>query len=125
MPFETEWSTNIKSAIGQVCDRLAERFEGLRWERADDITEPGRITDQIISAIERADVVIADITDANPNVLFELGYADALEKRIIVLNQRLRTHHSISRTGGRLSIQLALCLRSRRRSPISSPARCE
>jgi hypothetical protein len=89
MPFETEWSTNVKSTIGQVCDRLAGRFDGLRWERADDITEPGRITDQIISAIERADVVIADITDANPNVLFELGYADALEKRIIVLNQRV------------------------------------
>lgn len=89
MPFQTEWSTNVKSTIGQVCDRLAERFDGLRWERADDITEPGRITDQIISAIERADVVIADITDANPNVLFELGYADALEKRIIVLNQRV------------------------------------
>lgn len=89
MPFETDWSTNVKSTIGQVCDRLTGQFHGLHWERADDITEPGRITDQIISAIERADVVIADITDANPNVLFELGYADALEKRIIVLNQRV------------------------------------
>jgi Nucleoside 2-deoxyribosyltransferase len=89
MPFETDWSTNVKSTIGQVCDRMAGQFQGLHWERADDMTEPGRITDQIISAIERADVVIADITDANPNVLFELGYADALKKRIIVLNQRV------------------------------------
>ncbi|HTZ64713.1 MAG TPA: hypothetical protein VMB51_11470 [Solirubrobacteraceae bacterium] len=89
MPFDTDWSINVKSIIGQVCDRLAEQFHGLHWERADDITEPGRITDQIISAIERADIVIADITDANPNVLFELGYADALKKRIIVLNQRV------------------------------------
>jgi Nucleoside 2-deoxyribosyltransferase len=89
MPFETDWSANVKSTIGQVCDRLGGQFDDLRWERADDITETGRITDQIISAIERADVVIADITEANPNVLFELGYADALKKRIIVMNQRV------------------------------------
>jgi hypothetical protein len=62
MPFETDWSANVKSTIGQVCDRLGGQFDDLRWERADDITETGRITDQIISAIERADVVIADIT---------------------------------------------------------------
>ena len=89
MPFETVWSTNVKDAIGQACGQVTNQFAGLRWERADGITEPGRITDQIISAIERADVLVADITDSNPNVLFELGYADALNKPIIVLNQQI------------------------------------
>jgi hypothetical protein len=89
MPFETNWSTNVRNAIDQSCQQVANQFAGLRWERADDIPEPGRITDQIISAIERADVLVADITNSNPNVLFELGYADALNKPIIVLNQQI------------------------------------
>jgi Nucleoside 2-deoxyribosyltransferase len=87
MPFETDWSANVKEAIDYACSNAAALLAGLRWQRADDITEPGRITDQIISAIERSDLLIADITGSNPNVLFELGYADALNKPIIVLNQ--------------------------------------
>ncbi|HKI18985.1 MAG TPA: nucleoside 2-deoxyribosyltransferase [Isosphaeraceae bacterium] len=87
MPFETDWSTNVKDTIDQACQHVASRFAGLSWARADDITDPGRITHQIIAAIERADLLIADITNSNPNVLFELGYADALNKPIIVLNQ--------------------------------------
>ncbi len=87
MPFETDWSSNVREAIDHACGNATHLFAGLRWQRADDITEPGRITDQIISAIERSDLLIADITGSNPNVLFELGYADALNKPIIVLNQ--------------------------------------
>jgi hypothetical protein len=89
MPFGAAWSDNVYDAIRRACDEAARAFIGLRAERADDITEPGRITDQITSAIERADVLIADITGANPNVLFELGYGDALGKSIIVLNQHV------------------------------------
>lgn len=87
MPFETDWSANVKATIDHACTATSRLFAGLRWQRADDITEPGRITDQIISAIERSDLLVADITGSNPNVLFELGYADALNKPIIVLNQ--------------------------------------
>ncbi len=89
MPFGASWSSDLKDAIDQSCREVSRQFEGLRWERADEITETGRITDQIITAIERADALIADITETNPNVLFELGYGDALDKSIIVLNQDL------------------------------------
>lgn len=89
MPFSEEWSANVKDAIDQACQEVARQFAGLTWERADDITQPGRITDQIVSAIERADVLIADITGTNANVLFELGYGDALKKPTIVLNQHI------------------------------------
>jgi hypothetical protein len=87
MPFEEIWSENVKDEINQACQQSALQFPDLKWQRADDITEPGRITAQIISAIEQADLLIADITGSNANVLFELGYADALDKPIIVLNQ--------------------------------------
>jgi hypothetical protein len=89
MPFGEQWSNNVSDAIGQACSKVGSNFAGLRAERADAITQPGRITDQIISAIERADVLVADISGSNPNVLFELGYGDALNKPIIVLNQEV------------------------------------
>ncbi|WP_028064663.1 nucleoside 2-deoxyribosyltransferase [Solirubrobacter soli] len=87
MPFREAWSLNVKDCIEQACREVEQTISGLRWERADDMTETGRITDHIVAAIERADVLVADITGSNANVMFELGYADALNKRIIVLNQ--------------------------------------
>jgi hypothetical protein len=87
MPFTREWSSNVWDCVNLACERLREQYEDLTWERADQMTDAGRITDQIISAIERADLVIADVTESNPNVMFELGYAAALGRPIILLNQ--------------------------------------
>lgn len=87
MPFRPEWSNNVNDMIRQACSEVAQTVKDLTWRRADDISEPGRITDQIISAIETADLIIADLTGKNPNVMFELGYADAAHKPIVLLNQ--------------------------------------
>jgi hypothetical protein len=89
MPFGEPWSENVHDTIKQACAEVATSVAGLTWLRADDIAEPGRITDQIINAIDTANVIIADLTGNNPNVMFELGYADAAHKRIILLNQDL------------------------------------
>lgn len=42
-----------------------------------------RIYDQIIGAIDSADLIIADISETNPNVFYELGYAHARGKLVI------------------------------------------
>lgn len=55
--------------------------------RADEISSPGRISIQIQDSIKRADLVIADITGSNANVMYELGFAHALEKTVVLLNQ--------------------------------------
>jgi len=52
------------------------------------------IFEDIENYIKKAQIIIADLTDLNPNVLFELGYAYALKKNIISIykiepNQRL------------------------------------
>ena len=89
MPFEEVWSDRVRDLIESGCSTLDADGTTLEAERADEIAKPGRITEQIMEAIRNADLIIADITGNNPNVMFELGYADALGKPIIVLNQRL------------------------------------
>jgi hypothetical protein len=86
MPFEQPWSTSVHTLIEESLTRVTD-VRSLRWQRADDIAEPGRITEQIIEALIAADIVVADVTGSNPNVLFELGYADAMRKPIVCLNQ--------------------------------------
>lgn len=52
-------------------------------ERADKIRQSGIITNQIIEKIITADLVIADLTDNNPNVYYELAIRHATEKPCI------------------------------------------
>lgn len=51
--------------------------------RADKISEPGIITTQIIEHIVDADLVIADLTDKNPNVFYELAIRHAIRKPLV------------------------------------------
>ena len=48
----------------------------------------GDVAEMTLGEIRRADFVIADLTDNNPNVTYELGYARGLEKPLLVLVQR-------------------------------------
>jgi hypothetical protein len=87
MPFTQPWSEGVYSFIHRATRTLGAPEHVLHLYRADEIARPGRITDQIKEAIERAHVIIADISDVNPNVMWELGYADGLGKTIVILNQ--------------------------------------
>jgi hypothetical protein len=55
--------------------------------RADEIARSNKITDDVYDQIQMARFVIADITDQNPNVYYELGVSHALDKEVIVLVQ--------------------------------------
>jgi len=48
----------------------------------------GVIISNILRAIETADALIVDITSANPNVMYELGFAHALRKPALFLVRR-------------------------------------
>jgi hypothetical protein len=54
-------------------------------QRTIDRPEPGQISERIERDLQSARVVIADLTDANPNVYFELGFRHALERPFIHL----------------------------------------
>lgn len=51
--------------------------------RADHGFEPGQITTQIISALQNAAVVVADLTGKNPNAFYELAYSHAIGKPVV------------------------------------------
>jgi hypothetical protein len=45
----------------------------------------GLPSENIRSEIERADLVLVDITGNNPNIMYELGFAHGLKKKVAVL----------------------------------------
>ncbi|WP_005031392.1 hypothetical protein [Holophaga foetida] len=55
--------------------------------RADDINNSQNIISDIIQGIATSDLIIADLTGANPNVFYELGIAHALKRPTILLVQ--------------------------------------
>ena len=60
---------------------------GLEVQRADQMPDPGSITEAMIHELETADLVIADLTGHNPNVFYEIGYRQARGLPYIHLRQ--------------------------------------
>ncbi|MCA1452196.1 hypothetical protein I6F35_03065 [Bradyrhizobium sp. BRP22] len=52
---------------------------GYKVRRADEDADPGMIGDRVIADITRSPLVIADLTDLNPNAFYELGIRHATE----------------------------------------------
>jgi hypothetical protein len=56
---------------------------GYHVKRADEDADPGMIGDRMISDIINAELVVADLTDPNPNAFYELGIRHSTEKPTI------------------------------------------
>ena len=56
---------------------------GYRAIRADEMDKPGIITSQVITQVVEADLVIADLTERNPNVFYELALRHAISKPFV------------------------------------------
>jgi hypothetical protein len=61
----------------------------LRVLRADDIDRAGSFIKDILDSIYNSHVVIADLTEQNPNVFYELGVRHALSPRTILIAQSI------------------------------------
>jgi len=59
--------------------------KGYKTSRADNISRPGRITKQIIERLLKDDLVVADLTNKNPNVFYELAVRHAVHKPVILM----------------------------------------
>lgn len=74
-PPYSEGRHQYEQAI-QIWDYVIEpAFQALNIQpvRADKIDESGEITEQVCQRLRDDDLVIADVTDGNPNVMYELG----------------------------------------------------
>lgn len=56
--------------------------------RADESLTVGKISEEIGHYVHEADLVIADISEANENVYYELGYSHALNRKAVLLVQK-------------------------------------
>lgn len=83
MPFMKELEP-IYNVIRLTADKL-----GLTTTRADEMAVGGSIMDHITGTIARAGIIIVDITHNNPNVMLEVGIAMSLEKKIIMIAQKI------------------------------------
>ncbi|WP_265593266.1 nucleoside 2-deoxyribosyltransferase [Verrucomicrobium sp. BvORR034] len=83
MPFDKSFNDIYRLGIKEAC-----KATRVYCERVDEQDYHERILDRIYNQISKADFVIADMTGKNPNVFYEVGYAHALGKRVILLTQR-------------------------------------
>ncbi len=72
----------LKHIIKLVVEEL-----GYHAIRADEISEPGIITSQVIEHLINDELVIADLTDGNPNVYYELAVRHLLRKPTVHIIQ--------------------------------------
>jgi hypothetical protein len=63
--------------------RPVAKARGYEAIRADEISKPGLITTQVIERIANDDLVIADLSEWNPNVFYELAVRHALRKPLV------------------------------------------
>ncbi len=62
-------------------------------QRADEMSHTGTINEAILTAINRSKFIVADLTDAKPNCYYEVGYAHAVRKPVIILAKEGSTRH--------------------------------
>lgn len=60
---------------------------GYQVKRADDIKSQSNILEDIVKGIIESDLIVADLTDSNANVYYELGIAHALQKKVVLITQ--------------------------------------
>lgn len=58
---------------------------GYQVLRSDDVADPGLIVQQIVNTVVTAELVIADLTDLNPNVLYELAVRHETGRPVITI----------------------------------------
>ena len=82
MPFDPKFDDiykfGIKGAAGDA---------GAYAERIDEQIFMEGMLERIFNQINKADVIIADMTGKNPNVFYEVGYAHALNKVVLLITQ--------------------------------------
>ena len=82
MPFDEDFND-----IYELFVKAEMKRAGFSVDRADDIESQQNILRDILERIDKSDLIVADLTNSNPNVFYELGLAHALKKPVILITQ--------------------------------------
>lgn len=82
MPFAGQFDDVYEFGIKKGIKDL-----GFKCERADEIQHSGDIIEKVYNQIKSAHFIVADMSGQNANVFYEVGYAHALDKDVILLTQ--------------------------------------
>lgn len=70
--------------LGGIIEPIAQAAPfSYRVVRSDKLTNPGLISQQVIEHLLYSELIIADLTDHNPNVFYELGIAHTTSRPVI------------------------------------------
>lgn len=86
-----EEGTEIRKRADQVFKHIISPVAkelGYDPEMAHHVNEPGSISTQIIDRILTSDLVVADLTDHNPNVMYELAVRHSARKPVVQIIQK-------------------------------------
>jgi len=83
MPFKEDFDDIYELGIKEAAKEV-----GAYAERLDEQIFTEGILERIFNQISKADVIVADMTGRNPNVFYEVGYAHALGKIVLLLTQK-------------------------------------
>jgi hypothetical protein len=82
MPFDSAFDDIYAFGIKQACEDA-----GAYCERLDEQLFHESMVDRIYTQISKADLIVAEMTNRNPNVFYEVGYAHALGKPVVLLTK--------------------------------------
>ncbi len=83
MPFKDDMKEVYREAIKPACEKAG--FVSLR---VDELKGAFNINRKIIEHIFSSNAIIADLTDWNPNVFYEMGVAHAIDNKTITIIQK-------------------------------------
>lgn len=85
MPFAKRFKPLYEDVIQPALDEI-----GCNVERIDEIYKSTPIIKDIERGIRKADIFVADLSERNPNVLYELGYARGIGRPLVLITQRIK-----------------------------------
>jgi hypothetical protein len=101
--FDQVYSKSVKTAVEGL---------GLRVKRADDIWSAGEVMHDVWSSICGSRVVVADCTERNSNVFYEIGIAHTVGRPVVLLTQNasdipfdLRSYRNIEYVADQAGLQ--------------------
>ena len=108
MPFRQSFDAVFGAVRDAACSSITESDFECYWLK--DVHAAGRITDDIVAGLSDAAFCIADLSENNPNVMWETGFAMALGKPTILIGQDveslpfdLRSHRVLPYSSGDLA----------------------